>query len=120
MEQFQYGDIRIVVRRATVRVELHAEAIAQKAQRGYSEKTWGVWQTFGTLTASVEKYQGLPFDPTLLHEQDDKEVQAAYEWFLEQDKEFKAKWVEAVNKTNATSGKAAKIETVKDISDLNW
>ena len=120
MKQFSYGDIHILVRRATVRDGHHATAISNKAQSGAPDGEWGTWDLFGELCASVQKCKGLSFDPKTLADAKDTDVQAAYKTYEGFDKEFKLLWVAAYKEANAPSGKASEIVTVEDEANLNW
>lgn len=119
MHQFKYGNIQIAVRRATVRTDINASVIAQKAQKQAKESEFGMWDRFGLLCACTVKAKGMPFDPTTLASADEKAVVVAYEQFLDMDKSFKDMWVSAVNKENEPVEDVLSPTVVKD-DDLNW
>ncbi len=98
---FQYGDIRIEGKRASVRDELHAQMIDSRLRAKAGIGEWGFWTLFSTLctqTASVEGSLG--FDPVDIWQADDATLFAGYEAFMDSDKALKDGWKQEVADAN--------------------
>lgn len=96
-----YGDITIVVTRATGRTDLKASVINRKAAQDAQQGTWGVWQPFADACAHVAQAEGLPFDPTALMDAEPDVVRAAYEAYLDLDKGLLDLWKAAIKIVDA-------------------
>ncbi len=95
--EIKYGDIEIVLRRATVRDDLNAQNIQRKLLEDVPIGERGFWQILAEMSAQAVSYKGLPFDPSALISADREPLKSAYECFLDLDKAFKDKVVEALS-----------------------
>jgi hypothetical protein len=100
MQSFTLGDIEIAVRELTVADDLHSQILSKKLTDGVPEGDWGLWWQFADLCSAAVSAKGLPFDPTTLYSQDKAEAQKAYDWYLQQPKKFKTRWLKAFNAEN--------------------
>lgn len=99
--RFTYGKAEVVVRRATVRDDLHQQIIEARLKENAAVGAWGHWTLFAQLCSQTERASGLPFDPTTLHETENGALDAAYNAFLDLDKALKDLWLKACTQANA-------------------
>lgn len=99
--RFKYGKAEVVVRRATVRDDLHAQIIEARLKERVAVGEWGHWTIFAQLCSQTVKAKGLPFDPTTLLESENGALDAAYQAFLDSDKALKDLWQQSCNQANA-------------------
>lgn len=98
--KFKYGSVEVVVKRATVADDLHAQIINQELRAQSPVGAWGHWDLFGELCSQTIRASGLPFDPVRLHEADRPALKAAYEAFLALDKALKDLWQKTAEQAN--------------------
>jgi hypothetical protein len=101
--RFKYGKAEIVVRRATVRDDLHAQIIEARLKEHVAVGEWGHWTLFAELVSQTVSAKGLPFDPTTLLETENGALDAAYNAFLDSDKALKDLWQKTCNQANKTA-----------------
>jgi hypothetical protein len=99
--RFKYGKSEVMVRRATVRDDLHAQIIEGRLKERVALGVWGHWSLFAELCSQTVSAKGLPFDPTTLLEAENGALDAAYNQFLDLDKALKELWQKACNQANA-------------------
>lgn len=99
--RFKYGSVEVVVRRATVRDDLHAQIVYAKLTQAEPVGAWGDWKVFSELCSQVVSAKGLAFDPTTLHEAENGTLDAAYTAYLDLDKALKELWQKTVETANA-------------------
>ena len=95
--EVKYEQIEVVLRRATVRDDLNAQNIERKLVEDVPEGTRGYWRILAELASQAVTVKGLPFDPATLLSADKETLKSAYECFLDLDKGFKDKVVNALN-----------------------
>lgn len=100
MLTMKYGKIEITVRRATVRDDLNRQVIRTTLEAGIPDGTFGLWHQFADLVSQTVRAKGLPFDPARLAQADKAALDAAYEQFLDLDRELKDRWVKAIEMVN--------------------
>ena len=100
MQKIKYGTVEITVRRATVRDDLNRQVMKARLEDGIADGAFGFWRIFAELCSQTVKARGLPFDPAALLHADKAALDAAYEQFLDLDKELKDRWTNAVMQAN--------------------
>lgn len=100
MLKVKYDKVELTVRRATVRDDLNRQVMRTTLEGGVPDGTFGFWRQFAELCSQTVKAKGLPFDPTALAHADKATLDAAYEQFLDLDKELRDRWSEAVVQAN--------------------
>jgi hypothetical protein len=100
MQKVTYGTVEISVRRATVRDDLNRQVMKAALEAGAPDGAFGFWRLFAELVSQTVKAKGLPFDPTAMAHADKATLDAAYDQFLDLDKELKDRWSEAVTQAN--------------------
>ena len=100
MLKVKYGKVELTVRRATVRDDLNRQVMKTRLEEGVPDGTFGFWRTFAELVSQTVKATGLPFDPAALAQADKATLDAAYDQFLDLDKELKDRWTDAIAQAN--------------------
>lgn len=100
MFKFTYEGVSVIVRRATVGDELHADIIKTRVLEGIPVGQYGVWDAFSRLCSQTVMSEGLPFNPVGLDGADKTEIDRAYAAYLKLDKELKNRWLRACNEAD--------------------
>ena len=120
MLKVKYGpSIEIVVRRATVRSDLNRQFIAQQLLDGAPDDARGLWTLFAELCSVTQRAKGLPFDPAALASADKATLDAAYNCFLDIDKELRDRWYDAMKKANGPIDDVTGPEPLPENADPN-
>lgn len=100
MFKVTYGKgVELVVKRATVGDDLHAQIIREQLTANTNEDR-GYWATFPRLCSQTVKARGLPFNPVGLHTATVDIILNAYRAYLELDREIARRWLAGVEKAD--------------------
>lgn len=113
------GDIEIDIRRATVRDDLNFHVMHGQLMEGVKEGEWGMWELFAELVSRSVRSVNLPFDVVALRSAGKAALDAAYNQFLDLDKELKDRWVSANQRLNKPIDETLTPEPLPENADPN-